>query len=126
MKQQEIKEINKIRRSRRSSIKSSRGMKREEVEEINKIRAASEFTDMFFYWAEANNFSSQDISDELGASRVVISNWRSKGVPRIHHYAIRAYIDKVARKDKRKTHVETTDWHNEPAIKPIEVRGDGQ
>jgi hypothetical protein len=60
-------------------------------------RALSAFTTKFFVWAEKNGFSSQDISDELGASRVVVSNWRSKGLPKIHHYAVKAYMDKVKR-----------------------------
>ena len=86
-------------------------MKQEDIDEINSKRALNKalnkFTDMFFYWAAANNFSSQDIADELGASRVVVSNWRSKCVPKIHHYAIRAYIDKVQR-EKEKTPKEAT------------------
>ncbi len=96
-------------------------MTEQDINEINSKRSLIEFTDMFFYWAAANNFSSQDIADELGASRVVVSNWRSKCVPKIHHYGIRAYIDKVQRKNKRKTPKEITDWDNKSAIVPIET-----
>jgi len=39
-------------------------------------RALAAFTTKFFVWAEKNGFSSQDIANELGASRVVDSNWR--------------------------------------------------
>ena len=82
-------------------------MTEQDIDEINSKRALNKelnkFTDMFFYWAAKNGFSSQDIADELGASRVVVSNWRSKCVPKIHHYAIRAYIDKVQREKENQT-----------------------
>jgi hypothetical protein len=97
MKQKEIDEINKIRGVIRSPKLSRSDIEREEAERVNKIKAASKFTESFFKWAEENGFSSQDIADELGASRVVVSNWRSKGLPRIHNYACRAYMDKVKR-----------------------------
>ena len=62
----------------------------------------AEFTNIFFGWAKDNKLSSQDIADELGSSRVVVSNWRSKLVPKGKEYACRAFMDKVARKSKRK------------------------
>ena len=62
----------------------------------------SDFTKEFFSWAEDNGLSSQDIADELGSSRVVVSNWRSKLVPKGKEYACRAFMDKVARSNKRK------------------------
>jgi len=62
----------------------------------------SDFTVSFFKWASEQGLSSQDIADELGASRVVVSNWRSKSLPRIHHYAINAYMDKVKREKVKK------------------------
>ena len=62
----------------------------------------TDFTKTFFDWAKNEGLSSQDIADELGKSRVVISNWRSKGTPVGHYYACRSYMEKVARKNKRK------------------------
>jgi predicted transcriptional regulator len=61
---------------------------------------AASITKIFFGWAKDNGLSSQDIADELGASRVVVSNWRSKLIPRIHHYAIKAYMEKKKRENK--------------------------
>ena len=61
------------------------------------MTGTNHFTEFFFNWAANEGFSSQDIADELGKSRVVVSNWRSKGVPKGHFYACRAYIEKVDR-----------------------------
>jgi len=74
----------------------------------------SDFTVSFFKWASEQGLSSQDIADELGASRVVVSNWRSKSLPRIHHYACRAYMDKVARKNRRQKKIKPVDTFQEP------------
>jgi len=62
----------------------------------------TDFTVSFFKWAEDNGLSSQDIADELGSSRVVVSNWRSKSTPKGKEYACRAFMDKVARSNKKK------------------------
>ena len=82
----------------------------------------TDFTVSFFKWASEQGLSSQDIADELGSSRVVVSNWRSKSLPKGKEYACRAFMDKVAREKGE----EVTDWSNQSAIKPIEVREDGQ
>jgi hypothetical protein len=55
------------------------------------------FTDRFFAWAKEHGFSSRDIANELGKSRVVISNWRAKGTPKGAEYACTAFMEKVAR-----------------------------
>ena len=57
----------------------------------------SDFTKEFFSWASEQGLSSQDIADELGSSRVVVSNWRSKSTPKGKEYACRAFMDKVKR-----------------------------
>ncbi len=54
------------------------------------------FTEFFFGWAKDNGLKSSDIAQELGKSQVVVSNWRSKSVPKNHEYACRAYMNKVA------------------------------
>tara|TARA_R110000851_G_scaffold93487_1_gene203722 strand:+ start:64 stop:459 length:396 start_codon:yes stop_codon:yes gene_type:complete len=55
------------------------------------------FTETFFSWAAENKLKSKDIAKELGKSQVIISNWRSKGVPKGAEYACNAYMDKMAR-----------------------------
>ena len=62
----------------------------------------SDFTKEFFQWASKQGLSSQDIANELGSSRVVVSNWRSKSLPKGKEYACRAFMDKVARSNKKK------------------------
>ncbi len=56
------------------------------------------FTEKFFAFAKENGFSSQDIADEMGKTRVVISNWRSKSCPLHHRYACQAFMDRVEMK----------------------------
>ena len=54
-----------------------------------------EFSELFFAFAKDNGFSSQDIADEMGKTRVVVSNWRSKCTPANHRYACQAFMDRV-------------------------------
>jgi hypothetical protein len=53
------------------------------------------FTEKFFAFAKEHGFSSQDIADEMGKSRVVVSNWRSKCTPPNQRYGCQAFMDNV-------------------------------
>ena len=55
-----------------------------------------DFTELFFSWAKCQELNSNDIANELGKAQAVVSNWRSRGVPKGHQYACQAYMDKVA------------------------------
>ena len=55
-----------------------------------------DFTERFFSWAKSEGLESKDIAKELGKSQVVVSNWRSKGVPPNHYYACNAFVSKRA------------------------------
>lgn len=55
------------------------------------------FTLVFFQWAADHGIKSNDIAKELGKSRINISNWRSKSLPKGQEYACRSFMEKVAR-----------------------------
>jgi hypothetical protein len=59
------------------------------------IKYNEAFNELLFSFAKEHGFSSQDIADEMGKTRVVISNWRSKCTPPGHRYACQAFMDNV-------------------------------
>ena len=52
------------------------------------------FTEYFFDWATERQMISRDIASELGKKLNVVSNWRSKGIPKSQHHACQMLINK--------------------------------
>ncbi len=52
------------------------------------------FTETFFEWASSRGLGSKEIAKELGKKQILVSNWRSRGVPKNHQYACNAMMVK--------------------------------
>jgi len=52
------------------------------------------FTETFFEWASSHGLGSKEIAEELGKKQILVSNWRSRGVPKNHQYACNAMMVK--------------------------------
>jgi len=52
------------------------------------------FTETFFAWASSRDLGSKEIAEELGKKQILVSNWRSRGVPKNHQYACHSMMVK--------------------------------
>ena len=52
------------------------------------------FTEYFFDWAADRQMISRDIAADLGKQLNVVSNWRSKGIPKSQHPACQMLMNK--------------------------------
>jgi len=52
------------------------------------------FTETFFKWASSQGINSKEIAKELGKKQILVSNWRSRGIPKNHQYACLMLMNK--------------------------------